>query len=530
MQMASAQLSLAYFINTYSKYLIPAILFLGSFLIYSYNLEGQPWHGDEVVYLSWAGNYIDLINKGDFSNPCLLSLDNCSSIYHIPAYGLTYSPVRNLLIGYPLDTRQQVSGDFYHWGCYWQCVQNFDLPTLQEMTAGRLLSPLFGALTIAISFLIGKMFFNKQVGIIFSLLFLFFDLWLWYSRTIMTEVHYVFFSMLSFFLLLYAFKTGQLKIRYLVLSAITFGFALTSKMLSVEFGILFVGIILFGNLFKKDKGFSLNKVKIRKTSMVVLLFFGIAGLSFFLTLPGFYQDPLHQIALTKNDMDNYNRDVWYIGYPTVHNIQIKSIVDVSHYVFFPPLESLVTVSDSEPSRNSALIPITYSSIPMSIFFFVGLGYLTYRLKKFKNYPQEGLLLVWFVSTFFFTLLMAKDFSLERYLLPFLVSVIFIASYGFWHFINRLLLYKTKFVFSACFVITHSVVALSSWQELYFSPSMKWTNPLSFGTLQSSFDNAITIIVNSLFLGFLIIIVIIKLQRRDSHTVISKSTSTANQEK
>src|SRR5207249_10680950 len=103
--------------------------------------------------------------------------------------------------------------------------------------------PLFGALTISISFMIGKILFNRHVGIIFSILFLFYDLWLWYSRTIMTEVHYIFFAMLSFLLLLYAFNTVNLKIRYFVISAITFGLALASKILAVELSVLFIGVI-----------------------------------------------------------------------------------------------------------------------------------------------------------------------------------------------------------------------------------------------------------------------------------------------
>lgn len=518
-------MKLVHFISANSDYIIPIVLFLSSFFIYSYNLEGQPWHGDEVVYLSWAGNYIHLIKEGDFANPCLVSLDNCRLLYHIPAYGLTYSPVRNLLIGFPMDVRNEDSGYFYIWACYWQCTDHANLPTISEFTAGRLLSPLFGSLTIVISFLIGKFFFNKYVGIIFSLLFLFYDLWLWYSRSVMTEVHYVFFSMLSLLLLLYAFKTGHLKIRYLILSAITFGFAFTSKMLSIEFSGLFLGIILFGSMFKKEMGSIFNKKYIAKICLSVFLFGMITVLSFFLTLPGFYENPLHQITVTKSDMDNYNRDVWYIGYPTIHGIQIKNIITVFHYVLFP---SLIEPQILEPNSNhvgnfSLTSPLTYSSVPLSIFFFIGLGYLVYRVRKFKNHARDGVVLIWFISAFIFTLLIAKDFSQERYLLPLLISIIFIASYGFWNFINGITHNKTKIAFAACFVFAHSVTALLDWQKFYFSPGAVWTSPLPFGTLQGSIDNIFTFAVNATFVGFFFLMVVLRFREKIHHTITFRPT-------
>lgn len=518
-------MKLVHFINTNSNYIIPIMLFLGSFLLYSYNLEGQPWHGDEVVYLSWAGNYIHLIKEGDFANPCLVSLDNCHLLYHIPAFGMTYSPLRNLLIGFPMDLRHEDSGYFNIWACYWQCPDHTSLPTVQEFTAGRLLSPFFGALTIVISFLIGKFFFNKYVGIIFSLLFLFYDLWLWYSRSVMTEVHYVFFTMLSLLLLLYAFKTGHLKIRYLILSAITFGFAFTSKMLSVEFSGLFLGIILFGVLFKKEAGSTFGKGHVPKICLSVFLFLTITVLSFFLTLPGFYQNPLHQIAVTKSDMDNYNHDVWFIGYPTIHGIQIKNMITVFHYALLPSfIEQQILEPNSSPFGKLSLIsPLTYSSVPLSIFFFIGLGYLIYRVRKFKNYAQDGVVLIWFISTFIFTLLMVKDFSQERYLLPLLISIIFIASYGFWNFINGMTHNKTKIAFAVCFVFAHSVTALLDWQKFYFSPATTWTSPLTFGTLQGSLDNSFTFAVNATFVGLLLFMVAILFRERIHHTVTFRST-------
>ncbi|MFZ1076479.1 MAG: phospholipid carrier-dependent glycosyltransferase [Nitrosotalea sp.] len=513
------------FVIAKSNYVIPLALFLGSFFIYSYNLEGQPWHGDEITYLGWGGNYFDLIKKGNFDNSCLESLDHCNLLFHIPAFGLTYNPIRNILIGFPMYLANEDKGDFYNWSCYWDCYNHDKGPSIQEMTDGRLLSPIFGSLTIMFSFMVGKIFFNRYVGIVAALLFLSYDLWVWYSRTIMVEVHYIFFVMLSLLILLHAFKNGQTKITYLILSAITFGFALDTKMLAITFLVLFLGIILFRGLSDKNDGATFKKKRLAKTGFLGFLFFAMTLLGLFLAEPGFYANPLNEISVMKTDMDNYNHDVWYIGYPSIHNIEIKSIVSVFHYVLFPSfIEKQISNPDLNLSGNFGwTYPPTYSSIPLTVFFFVGFGYVMYRISKFKDCTSEALLLIWFVSAFALTLAIVKDFSLERYLLPLEISVIFIASYGFWQFVKEISNKKTKTIFVIYFMFVHSITAFSYWEKIYFSPGTTWVNPLHYGTLQESLDNPFTFVANMLFFGFLFFMFVIRLQKRTHRVLTSKPT-------
>lgn len=508
-------MKLTYFSSTKSNYIIAIALFLSSFLVYSYNLEGQPWHGDEIVYLAQAGEYVHLIKNGNFDDSCLISIDNCNYLFHIPAYGLTYSPLRNILIGFPMDVKSEDVEKFYNWSCYWQCYIQDMGPTVNEMTTARTLSPLFGALTVAISFLIGKILFNRNVGIMVSLLFLFYDIWLWHSRTIMTEVHYIFFSMLSLLLLLYAFKTDKMKIKYFISSAVVFGLALTSKLLSIEFSVLFLGIILFSRLFKKDP--VSRKINIPKIGLSILLFFVIAIFSLFLTEPGFYENPLKQISAMKTHMDNYNRDVWYIGYPTVHRIQINTLLTVFHYVLFP---SFIEKQTTESHTNNILgeTSQTYSSIPLTVFFFVGFGYLIYRVKKFKNFVPETLVLIWFVSILVLSLAMVKDFSLERYLLPLGISIIFIASYGLWNFIKNIPYNRIKITFVIYAIFTHFVTTMLYWQEIYFSPGITWTDPLNYGTLQESLVNPFGFVTNATFMGFTLFMLIFRFRSKPSNII------------
>lgn len=508
-------MSLIQCISKKSRYTIPLVLFLAATLMYSYNLEGQPRHGDEINYLGWAGNYINLINNWDLANSCLISIDNCDLLYHIPAHGATYSPLRMVLIGLPLSLEHQDTGNYYDWSCYWFTCYNFhDAPTIQQMAAGRALSPIFGALTIVIVFLIGKILFNRNVGIIFSLLFMFYNLWVWYSRTIMTEVHYIFFSMLALLLLLYSFKTGHLKIRYLVLSGITFGCAFTSKLLSVEFSVLFAAIILFNGISQRQSGTPVNRRHVLKISLTIAAFFFVAILGFLLTEPGFYKNPIHQIVSIKTDMDNYNRDVWFIAYPTLHGLDPTRMLSLFHYTLFPsPIEH--TIPGAYPNSTFKITwnsPPTNSSIPLTVFFFVGMIYMIQKIRKFKDCIPELLVLIWFVSTFISTLMIARDLSLERYMLPFLISIIIIASYGFWSFTRHITSKKMQIAFVAYAIFAHAATCMSYWQKIYFAPGTFWTNPLPYGTLQESLANPFTLIVDVIFAIFFVYMISIRFKK------------------
>ncbi|MDE1841056.1 MAG: phospholipid carrier-dependent glycosyltransferase [Thaumarchaeota archaeon] len=497
-------MSLIHSISARSSYTIPLALFIVSILIYAYSLEGQPHHGDEINYLGWAGNYIHLITNGDLANTCLISIDNCNSLYHIPAHGITYSPLRMILIGVPLSLEHQDTGDYYDWSCYWFTCYNFhNSPTVEQMTAGRALSPIFGALTVVVAFLIGKILFNRNAGVIFSLVFMFYNLWIWYSRTIMTEVHYIFFSMLALLILLYSFKTGCLKVKYLVLSGIAFGCALTSKLLAIEFSVLFTGIILLNGMFQRQLGSSIDKKQILKISVTLVIFFSIAAFAFLLTEPGFYKNPVLQIKTIKSDMDNYNHDVWFIAYPTVQGLQPIRMLLLFYYALFPsPTEN--TIPGAFPNSTFNLgwnSPPTYSSVPLTIFFFVGITYMIQKVRRSKDCIPEILVLIWFVSTFIATLMIARDLSLERYMLPFLISIIVISSYGFCKFVRHIPSKKIQISFVACALLAHAATSMSYWQKIYFSPGTFWTNPLPYGTLQESLVNPVTLFINIVFVAF-----------------------------
>ena len=134
------------------------------------------------------------------------------------------------------------------------------------------------------------------------------------------------------------------------------------------------------------------------------MFFCIALFAFLLTEPGFYKNPVLQIQVMKSDMDNYNRDVWFIAYPTIQGLQPTRMLSLFHYALFPsPIEH--TIPGAFPNSTFKVnwnSPLTYSSIPLTIFFFVGMGYVIQKVRKFNDCIPESLVLIWFVSTFITT--------------------------------------------------------------------------------------------------------------------------------
>ncbi len=480
-------------------YLIVALLFIGSLAIYSYSLEGQPWHGDEITYLGWGANYVSLISKGDYGNPCLVTLDNCKDLFHVPAFGLTYSPVRNLFIGLPMYILGADNGNFYNWSCYWDCYHKDEGPSISEMTAGRLLSPFFGAGAVVLVFVIGRKMFGTSFGILASLVLMFYDMWVWYSREIMVEIHYVFFALLSIALLLHSLGGQRIKITYFTASAVVLGFSLNSKLLAVCFAGLFFGIIIINRLSVQSG--SGSKRRIGRAALLASSFFLISLLGMFLAEPGFYVNPVEEIKIMKSDMDTYNHDVWYIGYPTTQNLQPKSLHSLFQFAVFPSFLEDIPSGTAQDQWGSLgwTYPPTYSSVPMTVFFFAGLGFLSYRIWKSRNLmANEMLLLLWLASTVVLTLVIVKDFSLERYLLPLEVSVIFISCYGLWSFLQRLQGNKMRVAIAALFVFAHSTTSLLYLDKIYFSPGTMWVNPLHYGTLQESMDNPLTLAVNAVF--------------------------------
>jgi len=174
-----------FFQSSFRPYLIPILLLICSFVIFSYNLGDQPrYYQDEVIYLAWGGVYFDLIKKGDFSNPCFKTIGGCElllSYYLITETGETlywdeinYTPIKNFFVGFgQYLTTGENKGPFYEWSCVSTTCWVPELaPSRDDYYSGRFFSPIFGSLAVVVAFFIGKILFNRTTGLFFSLIML----------------------------------------------------------------------------------------------------------------------------------------------------------------------------------------------------------------------------------------------------------------------------------------------------------------------------------------------------------------------
>jgi dolichyl-phosphate-mannose--protein O-mannosyl transferase len=174
------------------------------------------------LYLSWGGVFFDSLKEGDLNNPCIKNIGGCELLYDEEGQNeISYTPIRNFFVGFSQYlTTGENKGDFYHWSCIW---------------TPRLFSTIFGSLTIVVIFFIGKILFNRTIGLFSSLTLLFLSLWTVNSRLIMSEVYLYFFILLSILFLLKSFKKeNKHRMLFFILGAISFGFALNVKPIAFQ--------------------------------------------------------------------------------------------------------------------------------------------------------------------------------------------------------------------------------------------------------------------------------------------------------
>jgi len=464
-----------FFRASFPSYLILILLLGGSFLIYSYDLESQKSHWDELLYLAWGGVYFDSMKELDLNNPCLKNIDECDLLFSKKDSGhqTNYTPIRNFLVGFgQYLTTGENKGDFYEWSCmFYPCWEPENWPSPEEFSSGRFFSPIFGSLTIGLAFLIGKILFNRTTGLFFSLILLFYSLWLVNSRLMMSEVYLHFFILLSIFLLLKSFnKQSNHRILYFIFGAISFGFALNVKFFALELVIPILVMILFYNSFNEKLNFSFfkNKKNVLKAISLILVFFVISSMSFVATYPKYYDNTLNQILKIKEVSEN----VGFASLPTAEKNYLFHTLLTLEIALVPYLmDYYIHDVFSDEAEKAELLnkrtPLNHSTIPLSIFFFIGLIYIIRKIEIRNLNFSEFALLIWFTSLFILAVLL-NDVHWERYYLPLMFPVMMIASYALGNFVKQIKNQKEKILFFTSFIIAHSLYIISFFEKSYLS--------------------------------------------------------------
>jgi len=507
-----------------TKYLIPLVLLFASFSIYSYNLEGQTWHGDEILYNAAGTVYLDLLKNGDLLNPCWNALGECDSLHRLDwGWPPRDGHIRSLLVGIGRDLVGDPVKDPYAWSCWasWlspqkNCWKTEYMPSSSELVSGRILSPLFGSLSVMLAYFIGKSLFNRFTGISFALILLIYSIWVWNSRAAMTEVYAGFFTLLAILLLIYAVKTkNNINYKYLIFSSLVFGISINVKLNSAELIVLLVAIIVFRKSFGKKLDFRIlrKRKELLNTFFLILIFFSGTTMALFISNPYYYPDPINQLLeMGRGEKELTDANIVLLAYPSIENDHIFRTLQTFHTTLIPYFVPYYEAQSSEQSLHDLYLNETFtiSSVPLSIFFFIGLFYLISKIRTTSINFSELLLLVWFTSLFVFIVLTVREFNMERYFLPLMLPIMLIASYGMWNLIGKIHSRKEKFLLFFSFIFCHSLFTLTFWKTIYFSPEVDAVTPHLPFTMQNSFNDPI---IQWTSIAFVIILITLIVKNR-----------------
>ncbi len=153
--------------------------------------SGPLWAADEQTYSQWA---FHMVKTGDYLNPWAFG-------------GLAIWMGKPPLYIWLMSLSYQIFG-----------VNNF---------ASRFWSPVFGALSLILTFYLGKQLYNRYVGFLSAVVLGTFTTFYVFAGHAMTDVTFVFFILASIYFLLLGEKTGDTK--NVALSGLFFGLALMTK-------------------------------------------------------------------------------------------------------------------------------------------------------------------------------------------------------------------------------------------------------------------------------------------------------------
>ena len=216
-----------------------------------------------------------------------------------------------------------------------------------------------------------------------------------------------------------------------------------------------------------------NKKNFSKSLLLSLLFIGIFFAALFSTFPFYYPDPISQLTLQFNVLQEYgaitepSTHIKKIFLPFVASATIAPIIDGYYHIFEPD-----NIPDSTKSGH------TFSSIPLALFFMIGIVYILFAIKRKKLSYAEFLILFWYASIYLILTASIESYNTSRHFIPLVFPMIVIASYAIWKFLVPLK-NKIKIPFFGLSIFSHAVTFLIFWKEIYFEPSVVWTLPVIF---------------------------------------------------
>ena len=485
---------------------VPILLFFSAYGIFSYNLDQMPLGGDEQTYhYPTFVNYFGLILQGDLFNECWKDKIFCEDPDRLSGlkikierwkYPPQLPPI--LLVG----TSVELFG-------------NNDDPAFsyENLTAARLVSPVLGALMVVFVFYIGKLLFNRFIGISFALLVLFHGLIIFNSRLIMLEIFAHFFLIFSFLLFIKAISDGKINLKILLFSASLCSLGLMTKFYEVVALLpIFIILIILRNDFRKKIDKHLIRNRFFTNSLPISLLFCVIVVGvFFIPQPFFWGQPIEQVNVLRDSVSIYApfhppfspeiQPHYNLG--AIFSATIAPIADLYFYNF----------SDFVPNFGGPgnTVISNFSTVPLTVLFIIGIGFLTDDLRK-KNFEFSKLILIsWYFLTFLMLALTIDSYQYERYWIGLFFPMMFIASYGTYR-LTKNLNKSITFTFLAVSILTHALSVFIFWEILYSGPTVAYWSPFPI-SLQESITIPLIFSFNIIFCIFTVGLIIKNLKKQ-----------------
>jgi len=482
-----------FFNNTF---MIFALISIFSYGILAYNIENQGINIDELFHHGFGMAYFDLVKEGNILDPCITGKGNCELIDLTCAgqsgddgvektmqWVASGGIVKGILLGIGDQFFSDSERVYYASTDMEQCrpihynisIPGENTPTNSELAAARFFSPILGALSVGISFAIGKLLFNRFVGISFAAMLLFHGLWIHHSRILTSEVYVNFFIILAVFLLLYSKnQSNKTTMKYLALCAITFALAANTKITSLELFPFLLVIIFIHQPF--DQYLQIKKIFQRKvflkSILLSILFIGIFFGALFSTFPFYYPDPIGQLMI------QYDLATDYKAINPGESKKPSTLTFVASATIFPIIDSYYHIFAPDEIPNSTKWGHTFSSIPLALFFMIGVALLFIKIRRRKLLSSEFLLLFWYFSIYAILTSSIESYNTSRHFIPLIFPMILIVSYSIWKFLDPVK-NSVKIPFLILVVFSHALTFLIYWKDIYFNSSIVWTLPVYF---------------------------------------------------
>jgi len=490
--------------------IIPILLFLSAFGIFSYNLDQMPWIGDEVVYFYPAFvNYFELILQGDLFNECWKDKIFCEDPDRLSGLNIGKLTSQEAWQSLPPLVPILLAGTSFN------LFGDNDDPAFsyENLTAARSVSPILGALIVVFVFYIGKLLFNRFVGISFALLVLFHGLIIFNSRMIMLEIFAHFLLIFSFLLFVKSISDGKINLKILLFSASLCSLGLITKVYEVVALVpIVIILIILRNDFRKKIDKHLIRNRFFTNSLPISLLFCVVVVGvFFIVQPFFWGQPIEQVNWLMEGVDNYHS----FHPPFSPKVQPHYNIGAIFSATIAPIADLYCYNFSDDCPNFGgpgnTVISNFSTVPLTALFIIGIGFLVVDLRK-KNFEFSKLILVsWYFLTFIMLALTLDSYQYDRYWIGLFFPMMFIASYGTYRLTKNLNKFTT-FTFVAVSILTHALSVFIFWEILYAGPTVELMPPFPI-SLQESITIPLIYSFNIIFCIFTVGLIIKNLKKQ-----------------